>query len=58
MPLKGLQSLIECSKIRSDGSLLNCLMEEGTNYMPNKVFVHKDYSGDYSNPLRSRNKKI
>ena len=55
MRLKGgLQSIIKCSKIRSDVSLLNYLMEEGTSYMLNKVFVHKDYRGDYTNPLQQK----
>ena len=49
--LKGLQNLIECSKIHSNGSLLNYLKEEGTSYMPNKVFLHKDCRGDCANPL-------
>ena len=49
---KGLQSLIECIKIRSNGRLLNYLTEQESNYMPNKVFAHKDCRGDYINPLR------
>ena len=49
--LKGLQNLIECSKIRLNGSLLNYLKEEGTSYMSNKVFLHKDCRGDCTNPL-------
>ena len=50
--LKGLQSLIECSKIRSNWSLLYYLTEQENNYMPNKVFVHKDCRGDYTNLLQ------
>ena len=50
--LKGLQSLIECSKIRSNGSLLNYLMEEESNYMPNKLFAYKDCRGGCTNLLR------
>ena len=48
--LKGLQNLVEWTKIHSNGSLLNYLMKEGTNYMSNKVFVHKDYT----NALRQK----
>ena len=36
----------------SNGSLLNCIMEQESNYLPNKVFVHKDCRCDYSSPLR------
>ena len=50
--LKGLQSLVECTKIRSNGSILSYLMEQGSNYMPNKVFVREDCRGDYTNTLR------
>ena len=39
--LKGLQSLIEYSKIRSNESILNYLTEQEENNMPNKVFAHK-----------------
>ena len=52
MHLKGLQSLIEYSTVRSNRSLVNYLTEKDSNYMPNKVFVHKDCAGDYTNPLR------
>ena len=40
--LKGLQDLIECTKIRSNGSLLNYLTEQDSNFMPNKIFVRED----------------
>ena len=40
--LKGLQSLIEYSKIRSNESILNYLTEQEENNMPNKVFAHKN----------------
>ena len=40
--LKGLQNLIECTKIRSNGSLLNYLTEQDSNFMPNKIFVRED----------------
>lgn len=39
-----LQSLIECSRICSNGCFFSYLMEEESNYMPNKEFVHKDCS--------------
>ena len=48
----GLQSLVECTKIRSNGSVLSYLAEQDSNYMPNKVFVREDCRGDYTNPLR------
>ena len=40
--LKGLQSLIECTKVRSNGSFLNYVTEQDSNYMPNKIFVRED----------------
>ena len=29
-------------------------MEDGKNYVPNRVFVHKDCRGDYTNPLQKK----
>ena len=28
-------------------------MEQDSNYMLNKVFLYKDFRGDYANPLRT-----
>ena len=60
MRLKGLQSVTEYSKIRSNGILLNYPTEQDRNNMPNKVFVHKNFRRDSTKPLRkkNRNKKI
>ena len=55
--LKGFQSIIECSEIRSNGSLLYYSMKEGMTYMPKKVFIHKAYRGDYTSPLRKKQKQ-
>ena len=49
VPLKGFENLIECSKVRSNGSLLNHLIEQETDFMSNKVLAHKDCKGDYTN---------
>ena len=57
MHLKGLQSFIEYSKIRSNGLLLNYLTEQERNNIPNEVFVHKNCRRDYTNPLRSKQKQ-
>ena len=57
MRLKGLQSLLEYSKIRSNGILLNYPTEQERNNMPNKVFVHKNSRRDYTNPFRKKNQK-
>ena len=58
--LKGLQSLIEYSKTRSNVILLNYPTEQERNNMPNEVFVPKNSRRGYNNPLRkkNRNKKI
>ena len=52
MRLKDFQSLIECIKTRSNGSLLNHVTEQESDYIRNKVFAHKECRGDYINPLR------
>ena len=54
--LEGLQSLIEYSKIRSNGSLLNYRAEQGWNNMPNEVFVHKDCRRKYTRRLQKNTK--
>ena len=55
--LKGLQSLTEYSKIRSNRLLLNYLTEEERSNMPNEVFVHKNCRRDYTNPSRIKQKQ-
>ena len=55
--LKGLQSLTEYSKIRSNRLLLNYLTKQERNNMPNEVFVHKNCRRDCTNPSRKKQKQ-
>ena len=54
---KGLKTLIEYSKICSNGHLLNYLAEKERNNKSNKFFVHEDCRRDYTIPLRKKLKQ-